>query len=654
MVRLLAIVAVVFLIISAAGVVAANNATSNIVWLDSLNLDGVTQGYGTPQVNRSVEGNPIRIGGVSYERGIGTHANCLWPIDLKKSAKRFEAYVGVDDEKPGQGSIVFKFRVDDKLVATTGLMKGGDKAKFISFDLTGADSLELEITDGGDSNDCDHADFADAKIILADNASQQPCSYLYTPGPAPKIASSDPNKLSINGPRIVGASPLRDFLFLIPATGKGNLKFSAEGLPKGLRLDKSSGIISGQISNAGEYKVKLTVQDNTGKVSRNLKIVCADRKLALTPPMGWNSWNVWGTSVSAEKVRDAADWMVKSGLAAHGFQYINIDDAWEADRDANGEILTNEKFSDMKALVDYVHSKGLKIGIYSSPGKRTCCSYTGSYQHEEQDAKTYAKWGIDYLKYDLCSYWEDVKGNGLEDMQKPYHVMRAALNKVDRDIVFSICEYGVYDVWKWGAEVGGNCWRTTGDITDTWASMSTIGFGQNGHEVYAGPGHWNDPDMLVVGNVGWGPNLHHTKLSPDEQLTHITLWSMLCSPLLLGCDLSSLDQFTTDLLTNDEVIAVNQDPLGVQAKQYTADRFFEVWAKPLYDGTMAVALFNKGLKPTTVRINWSELNIACCNNPVRDLWQKKNLGFFRDGYSSIVPAHGAVFIQVGKPAKTSF
>ena len=226
-----------------------------------------------------------------------------------------------------------------------------------------------------------------------------------------------------------------------------------------------------------------------------------------------------------------------------------------------GVIQTNEKFPDMKALADYVHSKGLKLGIYSSPGPKTCAGFAASYQNEEQDASTYASWGIDYLKYDWCSYGGIAKDGSLAELQKPYRVMRDALDECGRDIVYSFCQYGMGDVWKWGAEVGGNCWRTTGDINDSWGSMSGIGFGQDGHEKYASPGHWNDPDMLVVGKVGWGPNLHPTGLTPNEQMTHISLWCLLSSPLLIGCDLSDMDQFTLDLLTNDEVLDVNQDPL---------------------------------------------------------------------------------------------
>ncbi len=361
--------------------------------------------------------------------------------------------------------------------------------------------------------------------------------------------------------------------------------------------------------------------------------------------MGWNSWNCWAGAVSDEKVRAAADWMVASGLAAHGFQYVNIDDCWEGSRDAKGEIRTNKKFPDMKALAEYVHAKGLKLGIYSSPGPKTCAGFEASWKHEQQDADTYAKWGVDYLKYDWCSYGEIVRNPDLAGFKKPYQVMRTALDECHRDIVFSLCQYGMGDVWKWGAEVGGNCWRTTGDITDSWSSMSGIGFGQAGHERYAGPGHWNDPDMLVVGKVGWGPSLHRTKLRPNEQITHISLWSLLSAPLLIGCDMSQIDKFTLALLTNDEVLDVNQDPLGRQAGRIARDGAREVWARPLSDGTMAVGLFNRGMEPETVKVNWSELKL---NGPqtVRDLWLQCDVGEFAESYQATVSPHGTVLVKV--------
>ncbi|MEN6581594.1 MAG: NPCBM/NEW2 domain-containing protein [Armatimonadota bacterium] len=634
--------------------IALSSADSQqkFVRLDELDLSKVSQEWGSPKAGRSVENKQIRIGGKQFDYGLGTHAESGLIINLKGSAVRFEAFVGVDDELAPEGSVTFEIWVDDKLAASTGVMKSGDKPLPISVDLTGASTILLMVTGGENGINGDHADWADAKIFLAANAINRPESISFIPEPAPVVAQTDPNKLSINGPHIIGTTPGRRFLFLIPATGEGKLKFSAQGLPENLKLDMDTGTISGTIKNAGEYKVKLTVEDQSGhRTSRALNIIAGNQKLALTPPMGWNSWNVWGLAVDDAKVRQAADWIVKSGLAAHGYQYINIDDGWQKGRDENGKIIPNEKFPDMKALADYVHSKGLKIGIYSSPGSKTCGGFEGSYQHEEQDAQTYAEWGMDYLKYDLCSYSDIMKDKqNRTEMQKPYIVMRDALDKVNQDIIYNLCQYGWYNVWEWGEEIGGNCWRTTSDIIDTWGSMSSIGFNQYGREKYAGPGHWNDLDMLVVGKVGWGLNIHQTQLSPNEQLTHVTLWSLLSAPMLLGCDMSQLDQFTLNILTNDEVLAINQDPMGVPTRCYVKQDHKEVWARPLSTGTFAVGLFNRGLKQATVEVKWSDLGI---NGPqkVRDMWQRKDIGVFSSGYSTVVPAHGVALFEIGTPAK---
>jgi alpha-galactosidase len=460
----------------------------------------------------------------------------------------------------------------------------------------------------------------------------------------------------INGPKVYGARPGHPFLFRIPATGERPMQFRADGLPAGLSLNVETGIITGVAREKGDYRVTLRAMNTRGVGERSFRIVVGE-KIALTPPLGWNSWNCFASAVDDQKVRQAADAMVKSGLINHGWSYINIDDCWSINprsndsatagipRDANGMINTNRKFPDMKALAEYVHSLGLKIGIYSSPGPLTCAGFTASYQHELNDARSFGAWGIDYLKYDWCSYGQFARDTARAEYQKPYRAMRAALDSVKRDIVYSLCQYGMDQVWEWGDDVGGNCWRTTGDITDTWQSMSSIGFGQDGHEPYAGPGHWNDPDMLVVGHVGWGPQLHPTRLTPNEQITHITLWSLLCSPLLIGCDMTRLDDFTLALLTNDEVLDVNQDPLGKQAKRVRVNGVLEVWAKEMEDGSRAVGLFNRGQKRSDVTVAWSDLGVTG-KLDVRDLWQQKDIGSFDQRFTASVPRHGAILVRI--------
>ncbi|MCD6202140.1 MAG: alpha-galactosidase [Bacteroidales bacterium] len=462
--------------------------------------------------------------------------------------------------------------------------------------------------------------------------------YILTPPP--------PASPRINGPRVYGARPGHPFLYRIPITGKRPVTVEVKGLPEGLKADEKTGIITGKIIRKGDYPVSITVRNAAGTDTATL-LIRAGSTLALTPPMGWNSWNVWGLSVDADKVKAAADAFLSTSLADHGWSYINIDDGWEApQRTPDGAITGNEKFCNFKDLSGYVHSKGLKLGIYSSPGPYTCGGYLGSYQHEFQDAKTWADWGIDYIKYDWCSYGKIAKDNSLEELQKPYLLMRKALDAVNRDIVYSLCQYGMGHVWEWGAKVGGNLWRTTGDITDTWNSMSGIGFRQNTASPYASPGHWNDPDMLVVGWVGWGPDIRPTRLTPDEQYTHISLWSLLSAPLLIGCDLSRMDDFTMSLLTNDEVLAVNQDPLGKQADKVYVNENIQYWTKPLADGTHAAGIFNLGKEKEKIYVRFSDLKLKGDAYEVRDLWRQKNLGTFNDRIELKIPSHGVVLLKI--------
>jgi alpha-galactosidase len=627
---------------------ALTSQNPNVLYLQELPLEGVMQDWGAAHANRSVENHPIRIGGQSFEKGLGTHARSEMIIRLGGRGVEFRAMVGVDDETEGRGSVQFRVYVDGKLAADSGLMKGGDKPKPIHADLRNAKTLRLLVTPGPDGIDHDHADWADAQLLY--NGDRKEIRVGVAAEPPMKIYMGTPDRPEINGPRVVGATPGHEFLFQIPASGKRPLRYRVTGLPQGLAFDEQRGIISGRAPARGRYDLNITVQGPAGRDSRKLTLVTGHHQLALTPPMGWNSWNVWGLNVDDSKVRAAADSFVRNGLADAGYSYINIDDGWEAGRAPNGEILTNQKFPDMSALSTYVHSQGLKLGIYSSPGPKTCGGYEGSWQHEFQDAKTYAKWGIDYLKHDWCSYGNLVPNPDLAGLQKPYRLMRAALDDSGRDIVFSLCQYGMGDVYKWGKQVGGNLWRTTGDITDTWSSMSGIGFIHSERAMGASPGGWNDPDMLVVGHLGWGPNPRPARLTPNEQITHITLWSLLAAPLMIGCDLTKIDPFTRALLTNHDVVEVDQDPAGKAATRRKQTGDLEVWARPLWDGTYAVGLFNRGFERANVRVDWKDLDARLTGRqPVRDLWQRRQLGGYDRGFSAAVPAHGAVLIRVGQP-----
>ena len=468
---------------------------------------------------------------------------------------------------------------------------------------------------------------------------QQESYYILTP--------KTPEVPRINGPKITAASTGKPFIFRIPVSGKRPITCTASGLPEGLSLDASTGAISGAVAKAGSYTVQLSASNELGKADRTL-IIEIGGKLCLTPPMGWNSWNCWGLSVSESKMRSTVDCFLSAGLADHGWSYVNIDDGWQAPaRTSDGEITPNERFGNMNELSDYVHSKGLKLGIYSSPGTLTCGGYLGSYQHEQQDVNTYVKWGVDYLKYDWCSYNNicPLETPNKEDLKKPYIQMQKLLSGASRDIVHSLCQYGVGNVWEWGEQLGGQLWRTTGDINDSWSSMSNIGFNQQAAAPYAGPGHWNDPDMLVVGHVGWGPSLHPTHLTPSEQYTHISLWSLLSAPLLIGCDLSALDEFTLSLLTNDEVIAIDQDPLGIEAVPVYKDKDYAIYTKKLENGSLAVGLFNLTEVDRMVSADWSLLHLYG-KKAVRDVWRQKDLGLFEDGYQTTVPAHGVALLRI--------
>jgi len=473
------------------------------------------------------------------------------------------------------------------------------------------------------------------------------------------------------------------------------------------------------VAKAGEYQVKFTVKNALGKTSEMISFEVGPQ-ICLTPPLGWNSWNCFNVGIDESKIRGAADAMVKTGLIDHGWTYINMDDRWEGQRDAQGHITSSAGFPDMKGMVDYIHEQGLKVGLYSSPGPFTCAGAPGSYQHEDQDARTWAHWGIDYMKYDWCSYQEneilrraegfekalpadaaaikalakqqydntvawrlagDLHGDAQHEARQkleaannvlntqieklydhcpyplhgeintetdkaPYRIMRASLDKVDRDIVYSFCQYGMGDVQTWGAEIGGNTWRVTGDIGPTWPSIQEHGFELNPDLAkWANPGHWNDPDMLEVGNGD---------LTPDENYTHVTQWCMLAAPLLIGCDMTKISPFIVSLFSNDEVLAVNQDALGKQGtllKRDAAEKT-EVWTKPLVDDSMALALYNRGDAPADVSVAASELPIYGPTGAfVRDLWRQKDLGVIGDKLTAHIGPHGAELYRIG-PVKT--
>ena len=654
--------------------VSTGTLSAQTVWLDQLDLSPTTQGWGIPKKNRSVDDNIMTIAGKTFERGFGTHAESSLFIQLDGKANSFTAQVGIDDEVKGrQSAVEFIIYGDGAKLWSSGVMHEGDTARLCNVKLSGVKKLELRVTDGGNGSGSDHAEWADAKFETAGVASFA----TYYPVPSePYILTPKPSaKPKINSASVFGVRPGSPFQFRIPATGDRPMTFLVTGLPEGLKLDQKTGLVTGKLVTAGTYVIQLKAKNAKGIAEKSLRIICGD-KIALTPPMGWNSWNCFAGEVSAEKVKRAAEVMVKTGLVNYGWNYVNIDDYWQNNRDSKdpsqqgkfrdeaGNIVPNKRFGDMKSLTDYVHGLGLKIGIYSSPGPWTCDGGAGSYGYERQDAETYAKWGFDYLKYDWCSYGGVLNGipgndpnkvvsisyNGgyqLSTAIKPYKIMGDYVRQQPRDIVFSLCQYGMSDVWKWGGSVGGNTWRTTNDITDNWSNVKSIALAQDQAAAWAKPGNWNDPDMLVVGTVGWG-SPHPTMLKPDEQYLHFSLWSLFSAPLLIGCDMEKLDAFTLNLLTNDEVIAVNQDALGKQATCVQTIEDLRIYVKELEDGSRAVGFCNFGLEK--VDISYKDLNKLGISGKqkVRDLWRQKDITTIhadKEALSVKVPMHGVVLYK---------
>src|ERR1022692_2593654 len=468
----------------------------------------------------------------------------------------------------------------------------------------------------------------------------------------------------INGPGIFGVRPEHPFSYHIPATGERPMEFSAEKLPAGLKLNSQTGDITGSLPKAGDYVVTLQAKNAKGSARKKFKIVVGET-IALTPPMGWNSWNHYAGRVSAEVVLANAKAVVDSGLMDHGWTYMNIDDTWQGQRGGPfNAIQGNEKFPDMKSLCDAVHALGLKIGIYSTPwttsyathiggsaenpegtwekpaGRKTVNKKilpwaVGKYSFATNDAAQWATWGMDYLKYD----WNP---NEYPETKEMYDALRAS----GRDIIYSLSNNTPFTSAPALSKLA-SCWRTSGDIKANWNSMSSRGFGEDKWLPYSSPGHWNDPDMLEIGTK----ERNQPGLSPDEEYTHMTLWCLVSAPLLLGNDLSELTPFTLNVLENDEVLAVSQDSLGKQAATIVKDGDVRILAKDLEDGSKAVGLFNTGTNGTvTVTVKWWDLNISG-KQSVRDLWRQKSLGQFSDEFEFVVAPHSAELVEVQTVAR---
>lgn len=641
--------------------------------LTTFDLADMTTGWGRVQTNQSVTGGPVSIAGTVFEKGIGTHAVSTFLISLDGKASLFSASVGMSDEADTPGSIQFYVLGDQEILWESGVMRKGDPAQACQVSLRGVEKLGLLVTDAGDGISHDHANWA--------------CPEIHYRGPAPLPAERPveeaeirtppaPDQPRINGPQIWGARAGSPIIYRIPATGKAPVTFAAENLPAGLSLPPGERIIRGSVAEPGDYTVILSALNEYGEDRQELVFRIGDT-LALTPHMGWNSWYIHYNRVTEDIMREAADQLIATGMADYGYNYVNIDDCWMVKvnsddpeiggplRDEAGVLLPNKRFPDIRGMTDYIHSLGLLAGTYISPGPATCAGYAGSYQHEALDAKTFAEWGFDFLKYDWCSYGQVVDAQTRADYMAPYELMWKELLKQDRDLVLNLCQYGMNRVWEWGGQVG-HSWRTTGDLGlhggGSMPGFYEIGRSNADHWMHARPGNWNDPDYILIGWVGPAHGMGEgvqTELTPNEQYFYMSMWSLMAAPLIFSGDMARLDPFTLNVLCNHEVIAVNQDRLGRQGRIIREGNQEMIMVKPLEDGSLAVGLFHvtgNQQEPADffewgertgklISVSWEELGISG-DHRVRDVWRQQDLGVFADGIQLEVPYHGVQFIRI--------
>jgi len=662
---------IVFFLLFSTGIFAQQTQT---IWLDDLDIASFSSGIRPVAVKSSyAKETPLRINGKIYKRGISGISISIISFMLNKNAQRFKALVGPDDA--GNTEIGLRFYVigDKKILFQTGPMKIGDAAIPVDIDLTGVTQLGLLVTDsvGGVGNKRTYCDWADATIEMNGNFKPE---HVENTGKKYILTPPSPLTPKINTATIFGATPGNPVLFTIAATGKRPMRFGVDHLPEGLTVDATTGIITGSITKRGSYVMELKAQNKLGSATKPLTIIIGDT-IALTPPIGWNGWNAWEAKLDREKVLASAEAMVKTGLVNHGWSYINIDDAWQGLR--GGDLMAlqpNEKFPRFKEMVDYIHSLGLKAGLYSTPYVASYGGYVGAssdyptggeshdsimkrkqffhhigkYQFEQNDAKQMAIWGFDFLKYD----WRiDVAST---------QRMSDALKSSGRDVVFSLSNNAPFEKVNDWVRLS-NMYRTGPDIKDSWNSLFQTAFSVDRWSPYAGHGHWSDADMMIVGNVSIGPVLHPTKLTPDEQYSHVSIFSIAAAPLLIGCPIEQLDAFTLNLLSNDEVIAINQDALGRAGRLVRDKDGVQVWLKPLENGDYAVCIFNiDGFGETPASyFSWGDastrkISVALSQLglsgqwKLRDVWRQKDLGVSGSTISGNIPHHGVLMLKLSK------
>jgi alpha-galactosidase len=646
---------------------------TSIIWLDDLEIQTFSEGLRPVKAKKNYESHTLKVNKLSFQRGVGAQSPCVLAFNLDKKALRFQAKIGNDDEGNQALSLSYYVLGDGKILFEKKNMKMGDNPIAVDVSLKGIKQLGLLVLDtvGGINNKRTYANWLEARVEMIENSS---IGYVENKGKkyilTPKTAAIP----RINSPKLFGVRPGNPFLYNIAASGNKPMIFKALNLPNGLMLNEKTGQITGVLREKTNHNVTLIAENNKGKATAALEIRVGE-DIALTPPLGWNGWNAWEQKIDKEKVMASANAMIQFNLKDYGWNYVNIDDAWQGYRDSVTLALQpNEKFPDIKEMFDYIHSLGLKVGLYSTPYISSYAGYVGassdypkggethekiivnrpsfnriaSFKFEKQDARLMAEWGVDFLKYD----WR---------IDLPSTIrMAEALRESGRDVVFSLSNNAPFDKaadWaKWA-----QMYRTGPDIKDSWTSLYHTSFSLDKWAPFSGPGHWADPDMMIIGDVSIGPVLHPTRLTPDEQYSHVSIFSLLSAPMLIGCPLERLDPFTINLLNNHEVLDINQDPLGKPARFIGLDNGVQIWLKELKDGSYALGMFNManyGEHPASY-FRWGDekeirfnLRLDKFNLPgkwlIRDVWKQKEIGEFSRFFTTKIPYHGVKLIKLIK------
>ncbi len=631
-------------------------AQIDTIEITTLDLRAIKQDYGIPRINQSVMGNPLRIAGTVFERGLGTHAGSKFTLTLEGKAVRIEGLAGIDEGIfPEKGSAEFLIIADGEILWKSGIMDRTMQAKAFSIDLSGKQTCELLVFDGDDNIFSDHANWVETRFFVEQGFIPKP---FIRPIEQEFILTPDESLLpKIHGKKIYGARPGSDIMHHIPITGIEPISIDFSQLPIGLRFDSINRVIRGNISESGTYPFKIIAENPLGKIEEIFTIRIGDT-ISFSPPIGWSSWYAHWEYVTEQDMYKAAHALRSSGLQNYGYEYVLIDDGWQDTSHAasiNGLRPAN-KFPNLSGLIDSLHTLGFKVGIYSSPGANTCVKLPGSLGHEKQDAEYFCSLKADLVKHDWCGYQTVydslLKTNRFspEELAKnPYDQFGKLLSACDRDIFYMLCQYGNNDVWKWGRSVGGHAWRTTTDIQDNWWSMSNIvGFRQAGLEQYSGHNGWNDMDHLRLGYSQPAQFTKKTELTPHEQYTQVSLWALLNSPLILSMHMDSLDAFTLSLLKNHEVLAMHQDPLGRQGSRIYKNIWQEIWTKPLTHGGIAIGLFNRDdVGEQTMSITREALGLSGdINYEIKDLWTHQSLGMVGSEIQYSIPSHGVKLLEI--------